>query len=106
MRGERLPQGRSLKQGEIGALFAGLDGDDAGDARDGALLALLFGCGLRRAEAAAITMDDVDADGTSIRIRDKGNRERTAHLPSGGRPPPSPTGWSTAAKEQARSCSR
>ena len=83
VRGERLPRGRALEPGEIGALFGVLDGEEPGDARDGALLALLYGCGLRRAEAAAVTLNDIDREQATIRIRGKGNRERTAHLNHG-----------------------
>ena len=67
VRGKRLLQGRALEQGEVNALFSDLDGAKAGDARDGALLALLFACGLRRAEAATVTRKNVDLEQGSLR---------------------------------------
>ena len=85
VRGKRLLQGRALEQGEVNALFSDLDGAKAGDARDGALLALLFACGLRRAEAATVTRKNVDLEQGSLRIIGKGNRERIAHLNQGTR---------------------
>ena len=85
VRGERLLRGRALEQGEINALFGELDGTKPGDARDGALFALLFACGLRRAEAAAVTTDNIDLENGTLRIIGKGNRERIAHLNQGTR---------------------
>lgn len=83
VRGSRLLRGRALEQGEINALFEALDASRPADARDGALLAVLFRCGLRRPEASGITITDVNLDKRTIRIRGKGNRERLAHLGSG-----------------------
>ena len=83
VRGDRLPQGRALEQGEINALFGDLDGSKPTGARDGALLALLFGCGLRRAEAAALTTDNVNLEDGTLQVLGKGNRERIAHLNQG-----------------------
>ena len=53
VKGSRLPAGRALDGGELAALFAACaDGSNAG-ARDAAAFALMFGCGLRRAEAVS-----------------------------------------------------
>ena len=83
VRGSRLPAGRALDAGEIRALFdACADGTPAG-ARDAAAFALLFGCGLRRAEAAAVTVEHVDAASGQIRVLGKGNRERTVYATNG-----------------------
>jgi site-specific recombinase XerD len=78
--GSRLPPGRALSPGELRALF---DATRTG-LRDAALLALLYGAGLRRAEVVAIDLEHVDDARTTIRIVGKGNRERLAHLPPGG----------------------
>src|SRR5207237_2918656 len=54
VRGSRLPRGRAPAAGEVRALFAACEDDDrkgpAMAARDAAILALLYGSGLRRAE--------------------------------------------------------
>ena len=48
------------------------------------MLALLYGCGLRRSEAVALERDDYDAGAVTIR-RGKGRKERIVYCPAGGR---------------------
>lgn len=65
----------------LAALWRAIDADasPARRARDRALLALLYGAGLRRAEAAAVTMADVAADvgGGQVAVtRGKGGKAR------------------------------
>ena len=85
VRGARLPAGRSLEAAEIRALFSVCaDGTPAG-ARDAAAFALLFGCGLRRAEAVAVEIADHDVDTGAIRVIGKGNRERIVYATGGAR---------------------
>ena len=52
IKADLLPKGRHVDAGEIRRLFA-MCGDTPIGARDSALLALLYGCGLRRSEAVA-----------------------------------------------------
>ncbi len=85
VRGSRLPAGRALDAGEITALFrACADGTPAG-ARDAAAFALMFGCGLRRAEAVAVQAGDYDPESGALRVVGKGNKERTVYAMNGGR---------------------
>jgi site-specific recombinase XerD len=44
-------------------------------------LAVMYGCGLRIGEAAAVTVKDIDAERRVIRVVGKGNKERLAPLP-------------------------
>lgn len=82
-KGSRLPAGRALDDGELRALFATCaDGTPAG-ARDAAAFALMFGCGLRRAEAAAVRLGDYRSVDGSLRIVGKGNKERTVYAANG-----------------------
>ena len=84
VKGETLPAGRSLSAGEIDALMiACADDPTAAGARDGAIVALLYSCGLRRAELAGLTMDDLDADAGVLTIHGKGNKNRLAHVVNG-----------------------
>ena len=84
-RGERLPAGRSASRGELAALLAACAADPGpAGARDGALLALLYAGGLRRAEAAALDLADYDPGAGVVRVRGKGNKERRVYLTGGG----------------------
>ena len=84
VRGESLPRGRALSAGELRALFGVCaDGKNAG-VRDQALLGVLYGCGLRRAEAVALDVADYYKDGSELKIRSgKGNKARAVYLPPG-----------------------
>jgi len=78
-----LPAGRHVDAGEVAALFRAC-GDAPVGARDAAMLALLYGCGLRRSEAVALLLDDYDAGKVKIR-HGKGRKERIVFCPAGGR---------------------
>ena len=85
--GSRLPRERALDAGELTALFRACgDGSPAG-ARDACLLSLLYGAGLRRAEACAVRVNDVieGGGGMTIRVIGKGNKQRSVHANNGGR---------------------
>ena len=95
VRGSRLPRGRALQPGEVRALFAACEDDDrkkpAMAARDAAILALLYGSGLRRAEAVGLEVADYDREAGTL-----GNPPRNP-IPSMGssarnRSPPDPVG--------------
>jgi site-specific recombinase XerD len=85
VRGSRLPRGRALSTGELRALFQACDLTTARGARDAALLALLYGAGLRRAEVVQIATSDLDLDGGVVRVTGKGNRERAVPFAPGVR---------------------
>ena len=78
-----LPSGRHVDIGEVTALFRAC-GDTLVGARDAALLALLYGGGVRRSEAVALQLADYDAGKLAVR-QGKGRKERVVFLPSGGR---------------------
>jgi len=85
VRGSRVPRGRALQPGEVRALFAACDDFESENkpamaARDAAILALLYGSGLRRAEAVDLELADYDLDAGTLKVRGKGNKERLAHL--------------------------
>lgn len=78
----RLPRRRSLTMDETAKLLACHRGKTPiVDVRDRAVLTLMLGCGLRRAEVCVLKLGDLDKEGKSISVVGKGNKERTAFLP-------------------------
>ena len=85
VKGERLPAGRDVNEGERRALLmtCAKDTTPAGR-RDAALLGVLYAGGLRRAEVAALELGDYDARAGSLRVRHgKRNKERLAYVEGG-----------------------
>lgn len=90
VRGSRPPAGRALSYGEVEALFRACETGTRQGARDAALVALLYGCGLRRAEAlgvdlADLDLADLDRGAATVVVRGKGNKHRVAPVPPGTR---------------------
>ena len=85
VRGSSLPAGRDITTGELTALMNACGNDDSAlGARDAAIIAILGGCGLRRAELAALDLSDYDAGDGALRIHGKGNKQRIAFVVGGG----------------------
>lgn len=84
VRGERLPAGRALSAGELAALM-GACANDAGNAgvRDAAIIALLYGAGLRRAEVVALDVSDYNPETGQLRVLGKGDKERLMPITNG-----------------------
>jgi site-specific recombinase XerD len=70
---------RVIPAGTLGAMLDALDGDDPAALRDRAMLELLYGTGLRVAEAASLRVGDV-ARGSLITVTGKGGRQRAVPL--------------------------
>ncbi len=85
VRGETLPAGRELSSGELAALLSTCEDDlSPAGVRDAAIIAVMYSCGLRRAEV--ITLDYADFDNEEsgrLAIRGKGKKERTAYVTGG-----------------------
>lgn len=82
VRGDVLP-GRAARGDEIRALFTACEMDPSpAGARDAAAIALCYGAGLRRAEVAAVEVDDLLADG-ELAVHGKGGGLAMATLGSG-----------------------
>ena len=92
--GSRQPSGRALDYGELAAPFRACSDDRSpAGGRDAAALALMFGAGFRRAEAAALDLTEYDPDNGTLRVIGKRDRERIAYVvkgPSKVSPQPSP----------------
>ena len=82
--GETLPTGRELSAGEISALMTDCENDPSpAGARDAAIIALLYSCGLRREEAASLELGNYDPDSGRLVVLGKRSKERTAFLTNG-----------------------
>jgi integrase/recombinase XerD len=85
VRAQTLPRGRALEPGQLRVLFEAC-GTTAAGKRDAALLALLFGCGLRRAEAVSLDRPDYDRRTGALTVkRGKGRKARIVYAPAGAR---------------------
>jgi site-specific recombinase XerD len=85
IKAQTLPRGRALASGEISALM-GVCGRDASPAgsRDAALIAILYGAGLRRSESVGLDVSDYNVETGELVIRGaKGRKDRLAYATNG-----------------------
>ena len=73
--GETVPAGRALSAGELDALLDTCEQKPLG-VRDAAIISLLYGCGLRRAELVTLNQDDYVKEDNELLVRGKGNKQR------------------------------
>ena len=82
IRGERVSKGRKIEAEEIRALLQSCAGSkSAGSIRDAAIICLMRGCGLRRAEVPALKVESVNKKTRVLTILGKGNKERVLQIP-------------------------
>ena len=93
LRGETLPAGRAISAGELRALFDACAGDIYKDGsrrptavRDAAVLAILYGVGLRRSEVIALDFEHYNAETGELKVlRAKGKKDRLSYAGRGTR---------------------
>jgi len=76
---KRLP--RNLPPEQTAALMQATNSQN--DTRDLALLAVMYGCGLRVSETVALNVQDIDLQQHELRVLGKGRKERIVPLPVG-----------------------
>lgn len=77
IKGSRSIKGRALDLSELNQLIDYCMQQDGVIAmRDAAVIALVYGAGLRRHEAAGLLLSDLDTDNGTIKVLGKGNKER------------------------------
>ena len=82
--GSNLPAGRSATPGEIGAIMASCENDPGSSGiRDASMIALAYGCGLRRAELVGLDLKDYNRETGEMRIMGKRRKERLVYLANG-----------------------
>lgn len=87
VKGATLPAGRDLNQGEFIALAQACAVDtSAAGVRDSAIIGILYTCGLRRAELAALDIADYDPASAALTVRHgKGNKDRKVYVSNGAK---------------------
>lgn len=84
VRGARLPRGRAAAPDELARLVKAALRDRAKSPialRHAAMIALLWGGGLRRFEVCALRVSDFDPATGDVRVMGKGNKQRAVPLP-------------------------
>jgi site-specific recombinase XerD len=85
LRASNLLSGRALSTEEIARLFTVCTADrTTKGARAAALLAVFYGCGVRRGELASLNVEHFDADDRSIVVQGKRRKQRTVYLSEHG----------------------
>lgn len=75
IKGTREPAGRDVGDAELAALLAACDETPLG-IRDAAVIAVVYVTGIRRSEAAALTLASYSTAGRSLRLVGKGDKQR------------------------------
>ena len=82
--GETIPAGRELSQGEILALMNACQNDTSpAGTRDAAIIGMMYGAGLRRAEVVSLTVESFNRDTGALTLTGKRNKQRTAYITNG-----------------------
>ena len=82
--GETLPAGRNVATGELIALMnVCLQDEGKAGTRDAALVGILYGCGLRRAEIVGLDVGSYDSAAGTLRVQGKRNKARLVPVVGG-----------------------
>ena len=85
VRGSRVVKGRALSKVSFEPCSRLCDPSTPCGARNAALVGLLYGCGLRRAEAVTLDLEHFDTTAGRLVVSGKGNKERHVFVSNGSR---------------------
>lgn len=80
-RTKRITVGRELSLDETAALLDNSSGPKISEIRDHAILSILIGTGMRRAEISSISFEGYDRQKGSLKIIGKGDKQRKVYMP-------------------------
>ena len=83
VKGSRLASGRALEPTEVASLMTACSSEGcSASIRDKAILALLIGCGLRKAEVISLKVDDINWKESAFNVIGKGNKQAKCFMPA------------------------
>ncbi len=82
VRGVRVPAGRALSVGEIGALLDTCAGTSIG-IRNAAIISIMYAAGLRRDEIVSLDLEHYNRETGELKVKGKGNKERMLYIDNG-----------------------
>lgn len=82
LRSKRVRQGKALSKENVQKML-NIDKNGPIGVRNFAILSLMVGCGLRRAEVVTINVGDLDQEEGRLIVRGKGDKERVLYVPKG-----------------------
>lgn len=83
VKGSRLASGRALKPAEVAALIAACSAcKGPTSVRDKAILSLLIGCGLRKAEVTSLKAQNINWNESAFTVIGKGNKQAKCFMPA------------------------
>lgn len=82
VKGSRLANGRALESTEVASLMSACSTDERPvNIRDKAILSLLLGCGLRKAEVTSLKIENLNWKEFSFNVIGKGNKQAKCFMP-------------------------
>lgn len=83
VKGSRLASGRALEPTEVASLMTACSTDQrSASIRDKAIVALLIGCGLRKAEVTSLKVEDINWKESAFNVIGKGNKQAKCFMPA------------------------
>lgn len=82
VKGSRLAAGRALEPAEVTSLMSACGAGCPASVRDKAIVALLIGCGLRKAEVISLLVENINWKESAFTVIGKGNKQAKCFMPA------------------------